>query len=264
MGYVEGTHVDLGHALVTMIEPTHDPHDLAEYNRWYEHDHAYSGVMSGPGAFSFGRFVATRPLKDLRFPAASTVADPLDNGSFIAIYFILAGSVDEHFAWSFGAMPTLTEQGRMNPNRAHVFTSCTDFAGSVNRGDNPVPAHVALDHSYPGLAMVWHDRAGDATADELDRWLRESYYPKILDGSPIAQVLTFAPRDFPTMPGSGVGVGEKVVSACFLDCDPRDAWDEHVRPMEDAVAASGLGTVGLAAAFIPVEAGTNRYLDELW
>ena len=65
MGYVEGTHIDLGSALVTFVEPTRDPHDLAEYNRWYEHDHAYSGVMAGPGAFSFGRFVKQYPhLKD--------------------------------------------------------------------------------------------------------------------------------------------------------------------------------------------------------
>ena len=56
----DGTHVDLGQAMITMVEPTSDPDRLREYNRWYEHDHCYSGVMVGPWAFSYGRFVATR------------------------------------------------------------------------------------------------------------------------------------------------------------------------------------------------------------
>src|SRR5689334_23938404 len=58
----DGTHIDLGHAMITMVEPTRDPERLREYNRWYEHDHAYSGVLVGPRAFSFGRFVATKDL----------------------------------------------------------------------------------------------------------------------------------------------------------------------------------------------------------
>ena len=48
----DGTHVELGHAMITLVEPTTDPERLAEYNRGYEHDHAYSGVMVGPWAFS--------------------------------------------------------------------------------------------------------------------------------------------------------------------------------------------------------------------
>ena len=48
MGYEAGTQIELGHAMVTMIEPTNDPAALAEYNRWYEFDHSYSGVMIGP------------------------------------------------------------------------------------------------------------------------------------------------------------------------------------------------------------------------
>ena len=107
MTYVAGTQNELGHAMVTMIEPTHDSADLAEYNRWYEFDHAYSGVMIGPGAFAYRRWVATRPLKDLRYPNPSSVADPVDMGSFIAAYWFLDGSVEEHFQWSFGAMPGL-------------------------------------------------------------------------------------------------------------------------------------------------------------
>ena len=74
-------HIELGHALITMIEPNRDT--VRQYNRWYEHDHFLSGVLTGPGAFAGRRFVATRALKDLRFPEASALAKPLDDGSFI-------------------------------------------------------------------------------------------------------------------------------------------------------------------------------------
>jgi hypothetical protein len=34
-----GTHIDLGQAMIVMIEPDRDPERLAEWNRWYEHGH---------------------------------------------------------------------------------------------------------------------------------------------------------------------------------------------------------------------------------
>lgn len=259
-----GTHIDLGGAMITMVEPTRDPDKLREYNRWYEHDHCYSGVMVGPGAFSYGRFVATRPLKDLRLAPRPSVADPIDTGTFIAFYFYVAGSLDQHFAWSFGETPKLAEQGRMNGDREHVSTSLYDFCGSVNRPGWPVPAEIALDHRYPGLVVGWLDRAADATNADVERWVRETWAPAALAGSSIAQVLTFAPRDFPGMAGTGVGVGDKVLVACFLQCDPREAWDGRFTGFGDAVEASGVGTLGLLAPFVPVVPGTTTYLDELW
>jgi hypothetical protein len=261
----DGTHVDLGHAMITMVEPTRDLDRLREYNRWYEHDHAYSGVMVGPWAFAYNRWVATRALKDLRYPAQSTVADPLDQGSFIAFYWYLKDKVEEHFAWSFPQTQWLAEQGRMNADRVHVSTSLYDFRGSVNRPRWPVPAEVTLDHPYQGLVVAWIDRARDASQDDLDRWLRGTYLPTLTgEGTPIAQALVFAPRDFPGVPNSGVGVGEKLVCAVFLQADPREVWRSHFGDLGDAVAGSGLGRAGLVAPFIPVVPGTHTYLDELW
>ena len=37
-----GSQIELGHAMLTFIEP--HPDGLVEYNRWYEHDHAYTAV----------------------------------------------------------------------------------------------------------------------------------------------------------------------------------------------------------------------------
>ena len=69
-----GTHIELGHALITMVEP--HPASVAEYNRWYEHDHFLSGVLTGPGAFAGRRFVATRDLKRSPVSGPSPIAHP--------------------------------------------------------------------------------------------------------------------------------------------------------------------------------------------
>jgi len=86
----------------------------------------------------------------------------------------------------------------------------------------------------------------------------------VRDGTPIAQALVFAPRDFPNVPDSSVGGGEKVCCAFLLQCDPRDVWAEHFADLSAGVAASGFGTLGLVAPFIPVIPGTDTYSDELW
>lgn len=69
--------------MITFIEPHRE--GLHEYNRWYEHDHAYAAMTTAPGCFAYRRYVAPRRLKDLRIPAHGAVADPVDKGSFIAL-----------------------------------------------------------------------------------------------------------------------------------------------------------------------------------
>lgn len=261
----DGTHVDLGHAMITMVEPTRDPQRLREYNRWYEHDHALSGVMIGPGAFSYRRWVATRDLKAHRSPDPSTVAEPLDRGSFIACYWFLKDHVDEHFAWSFPQTQWLGEQGRMNTDREHVSTSLYDFRAAANRPGWPVPPELAMDHPYGGLVATWIDRAPDATIDAVLEWVTGTWAPDVLhDGSPLGQALVFTPRDFPGVPGTGVGVGDKVLVIWLAHDDPRSRWAEIEAALHEPLTATTVATLGLLAPFIPVVVGTETYLDELW
>ena len=259
-----GTHIDLGHAMITMVEPTRDWDALVEYNRWYDHDHAYSGVMAGPWAYAFKRWVATRALKDLRISDSATVADPIDQGSFIAAYFMLADRAADHFAWSFPQTGWLNEEGRMNPDREHISTSLYDFVGAVNRPGWPVPAEVALDHPYPGMAGLWIDRAEDADLATLTEWLRDDVLPGLMADSAAAQALLFAPRDFPGIDGSGVAVGDRLCVLTLLQEDPHDVFTSIFGNLSSQQNERGLGTLALAAPFIPVLAGTETYLDELW
>lgn len=259
------THVDLGAAMITMVEPSRDPARLREYNRWYEHDHAYAGVMVGPGAFSYRRFVATSALKALRAPDPSPLASPTGMGTFIACYWYLAGAVDEHFAWSFPQTAWLHEQGRMNPDREHVSTSLYDFRGARNRPGWPVPPEIALDHPYPALIATWIERAPGADLDDVVRWAHDEWAPEVLaSGSPLAQALTFTPRDFPGAPGTGVGVGEHACVLWFASRDPGTEWAALGSALDDPVTRSTHATLRLRAPFVPTVPGTDTYLDGLW
>ena len=69
---------DLGHALITMVEP-HPGHER-QYNRWYEDDHFIAGAMAMPWMYAGRRWVATGDLQRLRYPAACSVAQPVTAG----------------------------------------------------------------------------------------------------------------------------------------------------------------------------------------
>ena len=81
--------IRLGSLLFSLVEPERG-HGRA-FHRWYERDHFYSGMMSGPDLFAGRRWVATRALKKLRYPADSPLVDPLDAGSYAVTYWILEG-----------------------------------------------------------------------------------------------------------------------------------------------------------------------------
>ena len=127
------SHIEVGHSMITFVEP-HREH-VAEYNRWYEHDHAYAAVTAAPGCFAYRRFVAPRRLKSLRYPDPSAVADPVDKGSYISLFWFEKDRVGEVFDYSFGITPALIEAGRMNGDRDHVH------------GDTGAAAVQAMGHS---------------------------------------------------------------------------------------------------------------------
>ena len=89
--------IKLGGALFTLVEP-HKGREV-EYNRWYERDHFYAGCMIGAWTVSGGRFVATRACKEKRYPSDSPITPDPMIGSFLALYWILAGRFGEWMKW---------------------------------------------------------------------------------------------------------------------------------------------------------------------
>jgi hypothetical protein len=264
-GSNEACEVALGSVLVSLLDP--EPGREAAFHRWYERDHFYAGVMAGPWFFAGRRFVATRALKDLRGPEASPALDDARRGSYLTLYWILAGHHGEAERWSIEQVQRLIATDRMLPGRRPVHAGFYRHRWTASRDADGVPAELALDHPYAGVALVMLDRA-PAAAAELDRWLRDEHLPRTLRGSPAALCLGLEPmplpEDVPVYIPRPQGLERRALLLYFLESDPRACWKDLFEPLRPAVAATGLATLSLAAPFIPTIPGSDRYADELW
>ncbi len=269
--------VQVGSMLFTLVDPTRG-HEVA-YNNWYERDHFYSGCLVGPWLFAGTRWVATRELKDLRFPAGvdseHAVADPIDSGSYLATYFVHKGHEAEHFAWANRQVFELYANGRGFEERQHAHTSLYFITDSDRRDEAGVPAHMALDHPYKGLVSIHLDRAEGVSQGDLVEWFRSTGRGNLFgegDGVDpgVDQVLHWRPiipkgeeGNAPMKLGTGPGTRQRSMQLLFMKEDPRDVF-EGIRSYASLLADSGLAEVRLVAPFIPTIPGTDRYTDELW
>jgi hypothetical protein len=140
-GGVEDYPVKVGSMLLTLVEPNKGFERA--YNRWYERDHFYAGCMVGPWLFAGSRWVAPRALKDRRWPSESSIATPVDAGSYVAIYWVEQGHHADHFDdWAVPQVRDLYAKGRGFPERTHVHTSVFNHLASTYRDDDPVPVEL--------------------------------------------------------------------------------------------------------------------------
>lgn len=268
VGGVDDYPVRVGSMLLTMVEP-HRGFERA-YNRWYERDHFYAGCMVGPWLFAGSRWVATRSLKDARWPRESTVARPYDAGSYIAIYWVEQGHHHDHFdRWAVQQVRALYADGRGFNERTHVHTSMFNYLGSIYRDEDPVPVDLALDHGYDGLVALWWDAEG-RDADELRQGLAGKHLPSLLAGSEIEIASSWTPsvpdegpRDVPMDLGSPAGGADRLVQLLFVGADVAGAVSQ-VRTYTDAVESDRLARLRLAAPFLRTVVGTDKYVDRLW
>jgi hypothetical protein len=249
---VNASPVRLGSILFTLVEP-HRGFEVA-YNRWYERDHFYAGVLVGPHTMAGQRWVATRADKALRIPADL-------RGSYLGLYWIEAGHHDEWNRWGVDTVNKLHAEGRMFAERDHVHTALYDFAWLYGRDPDGVPPELALDHRYKGLvAMLVEGDAGD--------WYRDELLPEVVPGLPVDQVLAFTPLplldDAPSDVGRQDADAHRLLLLWFLDADPAEAWDGGFADYGERLAASGRGTLTWAAPFRPTVPGTDIYTDQLW
>jgi len=255
--------------LFTLVDP-HRGHEVA-YNRWYERDHFYAGCMVGPWILAGGRWVATRRHKDLRFPAESPVASPVDAGSYLATYFVEREHWPEHFAWGSEQVKVLYSTDRGFEERSHAHTVLYTFQRAHYRDADPVPVELALDHRYAGLVALHVDRAEGVKHGQFDEWVRDEGRDVLFgDDSPVAIAASWRPvippatqGPAPMALGTGPGTPARSAQLLFCDIDPADDWD-RVRAYAAAIDASGLASVCFAAPFIPTIVGTDTYTDQLW
>lgn len=252
--------VRLGSAVFSMVEPERG--HARDFHRWYERDHFYAGMMAGPDLFAGRRWVATRALKALRYPAASPLADDVSAGSYAVTYWILDGRHDAFVSWAVKRVHELYAQGRMFRHARQVHTGFYAFRAAAARDADGVPPELALDHPYAGLVALVVDGAADL--ERLCDWLQSDQLP----GSPAGQCLLFAPLPLPEgAPANTPRIEsppDRALLLYFLDADPQAGWTEWFAPAGAALEGAGLGRVVYAAPFIPTVPGTDRYADELW
>lgn len=273
-GGVDDYPVKVGSMLLTLVDPNKG-YERA-YNRWYERDHYYGGCLTGPHLFAGSRWVATRELKDLRWPVGvpdgKGVAEPLDAGSYVAIYWVEQGKHTEHFDdWARPQVKSLYESGRGFGERTHVHTALYDHLGAAYRDDDPVPVELALDHGYDGLVAVWMDGRNERAAERLAGELAKEHLPDLLDGSTLELASNWTPsageeeklKNQPMPLGSAPGGPNRLCQLFFCEGDVRETLP-GLRGYTDAVEATDLADVRLVAPFLRTRVGTDAYVDELW
>jgi hypothetical protein len=253
--------IRLGTVLFSIAEPK--PGHEREYNRWYERDHFFAGCMIGANYFSARRWVATKPLKALRFPAETPVTPEIAKGSFLHTYWILAGTYPETLRWSVDQVLQLYKQKRMEPPRENISSGFYCYDWGLFRDADGVPAEMALEYPYRGIAATMIDRDPGVGDADLSGWLKDHRLP-----GHVAMTLCLRPEALPDDAPANVPrpdpdeFDRRYLLLSFLDADPADGWDAF-GGLASALGDSGLGRVIYAAPFIPTVPGTDRYIDEL-
>jgi hypothetical protein len=249
--------IRLGGALITMVEP-HRGREVA-YNRWYERDHFYAGCMIGAWTIQGSRYVATRDLKALRYPKDSPICPDPTSGSFIAIYWILAGRMDEWIRWGTDQVRWLHENGRMFADRDHVHTSMYRFRSEYRAHPDGVPIELALDHRSPYLVFAVGRPRSRRTFDEVDAFLRTCALGEICAAFAPVPLLGDAPSDVPRQVDD-----DRFALLSFVDNEIGDVWNSTFASLGRDLAAEGLADLLFVSPFRKTIVGTDTYTDRLW
>lgn len=258
--------IKLGTILFSLAEPK--PGHEREYNRWYERDHFFAGCMVGANYFSGRRWVATKPLKALRFPADTPIVDDIARGSFLHTYWILDGTYPETLRWSVDQVVQLFKQKRMEPPRDNISSGYYRYDWGVFRDSDGVPPELALEYPYRGVGTLMIDKAAGASAEALSHCLK-AHLAQAMAGSPAAMTLCLRPEPLPDdAPGNvprpdPADLENRTLLLAFLEAEPQAAWPGFATGLDRALTESGLGRVIHAASFIPTVPGTDKYIDEL-
>jgi hypothetical protein len=258
--------IELGTMLFTMVEPRRGAE--VEYNRWYERDHFYAGCMVGPWNFAGDRFVATRALKDLRYPSESPMTPEPSTGSYLALYWVLRGHHDEWNRWAVDTVKELHATGRMFAARDHIHTVLYDHQWSVPRDPLGTPAELALDRDYAGVVVNVGELVEGRSHRDVEDWTRawaagagrEPWGPDLIVAATPLPLLPDAPPDVPRI----ANAERRFLQLHFVDHDPALGWADGYGRFGAALEAAGVATHLWTAPFIQTVVGTDTYTDQLW
>ena len=165
--------VDLGAGIFAL----HDPHPGHErdFNRYYERDHMYAAAILAPWTIAGTRFVATADLKRCAIPADGPFG-PIQEGSYLTMYWIVAGKLDEQQALGQRAdeaaqrrrphvRPTLGADGDQL-RLPRLLASATPTACRRSWRS------IAVTPAWCGLVV---ERTGDGRVAELAQWLADDF-----------------------------------------------------------------------------------------
>lgn len=253
----DATEIDVGHAVFALHQP--NPGRERDFNRWYERDHMYIGGVLAPWTIGATRWVAPAELKAYRF--GSGAFGPIEDGDFLATIWIQRDRIADQQKWVAEQMPTATRFEHKTVQTATTY----DCAGAWRRDPDGVPVFLALAHGYPAVVWLVLQRAEGVELDALCEWLVDDYAPRLWADSPVASAVAFSPRPkepwWPPAAPEVVGVGDRLMVACFLEDDPAVCWERLFAPLTRAIG--GVGEILLAAPFLATVAGTDRYCDAL-
>ena len=257
--------VALGHTIFALHDPNRG-YEVA-FNRFYERDHMFAAGFA-PYCLGVQRFVATRELKDLRYPAESPFGQPLEAGSFLALYWIQEGHLEDQQLWVADFTKVANAHGRTFEERTVQTATTYDYLGGTFAEDDGVPPELALAHGYPGVVWTWIERDPGTSLDDLKTWLLDEHLPDVLGAAPVAMTLAFTPLPkaswWPAAAPEVPGVGDRVILVHFLETTPTDCWAEWFAGLGKTIDDSGKARTLFVAPFIPTVPGTDRYCDELW
>ena len=258
--------VRLGSILVSLLDP--EKGREVEFHRWYERDHFYSGCMVGSHFFAGRRFVATRSLKDERLPERDSLFEDVRDGSYLALYWLLAGHHAEAERWAVDRVQSLHANDRMLPGRHAVHAGFYHWRFTVERDPDGVPAELALDHPYNGLGMTFLVAPTEAARADLLEALEARLLPESLAQSEASLCLaltpTLLPDDAPSYVERPEGLDRRVLLVSFFSGAPQGVMRSWTEGLVKGLEAEGLARLEFAAPFIPTIPGSDRYADELW
>jgi len=257
--------VELGHAIFNLSEP-HSGCELA-WNRWYERDHLIAGGTFAPWTMSSQRWIATRAHKDVRAPRENPIAQPCDHGSFLAALWIQKDRLTDQQAWVAEQMKRLAEHGRNFDEKDVLIAGTWDYLGGALRDSDGVPPELALERRYPGLVLAWLERAPDRPLEASCDALVGEVLPGRIEKSPIAQALCFTPLPkadwWPKAAPEVPGVGDRILVAFFLECDPLDVWSDRFAGLGEAIESATRARMLLIAPFVSMMPGVDPDLATL-